>query len=65
MTRAMYNAIMLIIMFGMMFGTVLLIITPERTSYGEYTNVIKYWTNNAYVQANFAPVHKNTTKSRM
>ena len=65
MHKIIYNSIMFIILEALFILTVLLIMTPEKTKQGDYTNVIKYWTNNQYVMDNFKSDIKNTTKSRI
>ena len=65
MHKIIYNSIMFIILEALFILTVLLIMTPEKTEQGDYTNVIKYWTNNQYVMDNFKSDIKNTTKSRI
>ena len=32
---------------------ILILLTPEKTNAGEYTNVIEYWTNDTYYNINF------------
>lgn len=64
MHKIIYNSIMFVILEALFVLAVLLIMTPEKTNYGDYTNVVKYWTNNKYVVDNFKSDVKNTTKSR-
>lgn len=46
-------------MFGMMILTLLsclfwmIVLTPEKTNNGEYTQPLKYWTDNTYFVQNF------------
>jgi len=65
MHKIIYNSIMFVILEALFVLAVLLIMTPEKTERGDYTNVIKYWTNNQYVMDNFKSTTDNTTKSRM
>lgn len=64
MHKIIYNSIMFVILEALFVLVVLLIMTPEKTERGEYTNLVKYWTNNKYVVDNFKSDIKNTTKSR-
>jgi len=64
MHKIIYNSIMFVILEALFVLVVLLIMTPEKTEQGDYTNVIKYWTNNQYVIDNFKSTTDNTTKSR-
>jgi hypothetical protein len=32
---------------------ILILLTPDKTNAGEYTNVIEYWTNDTYYNINF------------
>ena len=41
----------IVMLMGMVF--IMCIVTPEKTSFGEYTNPIKYWTSDTYVRNNF------------
>lgn len=49
----------LCIAIGMCLGSVMLIMsvaclfTPHKTKYGEFTDVVKYWTDNTYFCRNF------------
>lgn len=43
-------ALLMVMMF------VLCIVTPEKTVYGEYTDVLKYWTSDSYFTSNFGGV---------
>lgn len=65
MSKIIYNIVSLSILEVMFILTVLLIMTPEKTEQGNYTNIVKYWTNNQYVMDNFKSTTNNTTKSRM
>lgn len=65
MSKIIYNIVSLSILEVMFILTVLLIMTPEKTEQGNYTNFVKYWTNNQYVMDNFKSTTDNTTKSRM
>jgi len=58
MSKIVYNSIMVVIMMSFVTLAVLLVLTPERTSYGDYTSFVKYWTSDAYLEANFAPVKR-------
>jgi len=49
-----YNVLIGLVLFGLITMLVLLIITPEKTNSGSYTNVIKYWTSDKYFESNFA-----------
>ena len=53
MQKIIYNSIMFIILEVLLILAVLLIITPEKTKQGDYTNIIKYWTDNTYLKENF------------
>jgi hypothetical protein len=47
------SGVCLIVGLLIVFMLVILIMTPDKTSSGEYTNVWKYWTDNAYFNQNF------------
>ena len=32
---------------------ILILLTPDKTNAGEYTNVIRYWTDDTYYNINF------------
>lgn len=53
MIKAIYISIVLVLLSGMMLMMVLLTLTPEKTSYNEYTQPYKYWTSNTYYCVNF------------
>jgi len=38
------------------------ILTPEKTKHGTYTDVVKYWTSDAYLCENFTCPKKKGTK---
>ena len=50
---------MLSTMCGMLLALLIItimfvcIMTPEKTDKGDYTDIYKYWTNNAYLCENF------------
>lgn len=47
--------LVLLVIMMLIFG----FLTPEKTKYRTYTNVIKYWTSDSYVCDNFdCPVQK-------
>ena len=50
-----YATYIVLALIAMLMVTVFImcIITPEKTSFGEYTDPIKYWTSDAYVRNNF------------
>ena len=53
------------VIFSSMIVFILCLLTPEKTNAGEYTNVIKYWTNDTYYNINFVdelyiPLEKET-----
>lgn len=52
MKYAIYIVLAFIAML-MVMVFIMCIITPEKTSFGEYTDPIKYWTSDAYVRNNF------------
>lgn len=37
----------------MILFSALCILTPERDKFGNYTNPVQYWTNNAYFNTHF------------
>ena len=43
------------IVCGLLVGFILAvsIITPDKDKYGNYTNALKYWTDNDYFMSNF------------
>lgn len=47
--------VLLMALLGIVFVAIVLIciLTPEKTKYNKYTNVYKYWTNDAYLCENF------------
>lgn len=54
MIKKVFN-VALYIVFGIAFILVLAVcyITPEKTKKGEYTNIVKYWTDDEYICNNF------------
>lgn len=51
--KVIYYGLNTVILAGLMMILVLLVLTPEKTKYGTYTDIIKYWTSNEYLEANF------------
>lgn len=57
MSKKLVNVIHAIII--MLLGTIIMtaflmcLMTPEKTKSGDYTNVYKYWTDDAYLCQNF------------
>lgn len=49
-----------VLVFGVMFTVIIMVclFTPEKTKSGEYTNVYKYWTSDAYICENFCTCKK-------
>ena len=46
-------SILILILMSVMFWVILL--TPEKTLDGQYTQPFKYWTDNQYFAQNFIP----------
>lgn len=47
------NILMFIIGLLIVFILAILIMTPDKTKSGEYTNLWKYWTDDVYFTSNF------------
>lgn len=43
----------LTIMLASMVVFILILLTPDKTNAGEYTDVIRYWTDDTYYNINF------------
>lgn len=49
-------AVLSLIALLMVMVFILCIVTPEKTVYGEYTDLVKYWTSDSYFISNFGGV---------
>lgn len=51
--RIAYGTLSIITMMAFSVLMWIVILTPEKTIYGEYTQPFKYWTDDVYFQQNF------------